>query len=186
MAQLFGLIRDSYSLREARAWKAIRMTDPYRAALAEAGRDVLGLFKSGPGRCTAMTAVYVWRLRDMIDAPVFMVAGDLHAGHERVFGTGEPIDGPEIFSCDSQSWNGHAWLVLGPMIADISICRTAFSPRSPPALARHFRATFSATAGLVAADATALADMALTYTPRYVLTEREITGLVPRDPAHFK
>lgn len=43
----------------------------------------------------------------------------------------------------------------------------------------------SATTGLVAADATALADMGLTYTLRYALTDREITGLVPREPAHF-
>ena len=162
------------------------MTDTYRTALAEAGRDVLHLFKSGPGRCTAMTAVYVWRLRDMIDAPVFMVAGDLHAGRERLFGTGEPIDGPGIFSRYNHSWDGHAWLVLGPMLADISICRTAFSPRSPPLLAHHFRAMFSATTGLVAADATALADMGLFYTPRYVLTDTEISGLVPREPAHFE
>lgn len=35
------------------------MTDTYRTALAEAGRDVLYLFESEPGRCTAMTAVYI-------------------------------------------------------------------------------------------------------------------------------
>ncbi|MFG1188444.1 hypothetical protein [Xanthobacter flavus] len=80
---------------------------------------MLHLFKSGPGRCTAMTAVYVWRLRDMIDALIFMVAGDLQVGRERVFGTGEPIDGPGVFSRNNQSWDGHAWLVLGTMVADI-------------------------------------------------------------------
>jgi hypothetical protein len=48
------------------------------------------------------------------------------------------------------------------MIADISICRTAFSHRSPPELALHFRATFSTTGGLVAADTIALADLGLT------------------------
>lgn len=36
-----------------------------------------------------MTAVYVWRLRDMIDAPIFMLAGDLQVGRERVFGRGK-------------------------------------------------------------------------------------------------
>jgi hypothetical protein len=39
----------------------------------------------------------------MIDATVFMVAGDLHAGHERVFGKGEAIDGPGILSRNNQS-----------------------------------------------------------------------------------
>lgn len=129
MAELFGLIRNAYSIREARTWKTLRMTDAYRAALADAGRDVLHLFKGGPGRCTAMTAVYVWRLRDMIDAPVFMAAGDLYAGRDRVFGTGLAIDGPGIFSRNNAAWDGHAWLVLGPMVADISIAARRSAPR---------------------------------------------------------
>ena len=34
------------------------MTDTYRTALAEAGCDVLYLFKTEPDRCKAMTAAY--------------------------------------------------------------------------------------------------------------------------------
>lgn len=178
---LFGLIRQSYSIEEARRWRDYRLSAEARETMSEAARDILYLFEPGPGRCTMMTATYVWRLRDMLKAPIFMAVGDLHAGGQRVYGTGQAIDGSALFSENNMSWDGHAWLVLGPWVADVSIFRTAFSPQSPPALADHFRRNFKGSEGLLAAGPQGLTEMGVAYVPRYILTDDEIARLIPRD-----
>ncbi len=35
------------------------------------------------------------------------------------------VDGKELFSESNLDWDGHAWVVYGDWLADVSVCRTA-------------------------------------------------------------
>lgn len=51
-------------------------------------------------------------------------------------------------------------------------------PKSHPVLAEHVRRTFGDKCGLLVASFVAAAHKGLRYTPQYVITDTQITGLV--------
>jgi hypothetical protein len=124
-----------------------------------------------------MSALYSCSLESATRAPVFVVAGSLFVGQTRVFGEDSEINGKERFSrCDS-SWDGHAWLVMGDYIADVSIFRTAYSRKSPPILAAHVLQKFGEDRGLFICRIDETVESGLFYVPQYVLSEDQIAGL---------
>ncbi len=173
-----GLIAESRGSEAASAYRAFKASEADLAVLADVGRKLLSIFpKDIPGACAIMSALYASRLEFETHVPVFVIAGSLFVGQTRVFGDDTVINGKERFSRSDSSWDGHAWLVMGHCIADASIFRTAYSPKSPPMLAAHVLRKFGKGKGLFIWPIEQIAELGLSYVPDYVLTEDQITGL---------
>jgi hypothetical protein len=167
----------SYSTEAAKAYSAFVLEESHRQALQEIGVEVLRAFKPVPGACVMMSAMYAARLKAVTGAPVHTVAGSLAVGREPVFGHGKSFDGRTVFSQSHPSWDGHAWVMLGDMIADVSLFRTAYSRKSPPLLAAHVRREFGEGRGLLIVRWGDAPKSGLRYSPQYVLTEVQVGAL---------
>jgi hypothetical protein len=123
-----------------------------------------------------MSAVYSLVLEKKSSPPAYVVAGQLWIGETRVFGEEAPIDG-QRFSQSNPSWDGHAWIICGDYLADIAICRTAYSNFSPPALAEHVKRQFGTGKGLLICKSHDVIKSGLGYVPQYVLTQGQVDAL---------
>lgn len=127
-----SLIAHSHTQAAADAYRSFTPDRGQLQALASVGVEVLRHFPPMPGACAVMSAVWVARWQQLENTPVYVVAGALLVGTERVFGDESvAIDGTSVFSKSDPSWEGHCWLAFGNYVADISIFRTAYSAYSP-------------------------------------------------------
>ena len=121
-----------------------------------------------------MYALYLEKL----NAPMgYVVVGSLYVGDARIFGEDGDVDGRDRFSRSDPSWDGHAWLVSGDWLADVSIFRTAYSRVSPPALAAHVVREFGTGRGLMLRKCKTVSESGLRYVPQYVLTREQVDAL---------
>lgn len=169
------LIRQSHSESAAAAYQAFVPTDAHIQQMQDTGREVLNCFPTLPGGCAVMSALYGAILQErMKGAVVHVVAGSLAVNGTAVFGSGAGnIDWNKVFGNSNASWDGHCWVMCGDWIADISLFRTAYSNKSPPALAQYVRREFGEGRGLLITKS----DQELRYEPHYVLTDAQITAL---------
>jgi hypothetical protein len=173
------LISKSFTPAEAEAYRAFTPDRSQLQALGSVGVEVLRHFPSMPGACALMSAVWAARWQELENAPVYVIAGALVVGTERVFGDERrAFDGALVFGKSEPSWDGHCWLAFGSYIADISIFRTSYSASSPPALARLVAEQYGRGRGLHICTPADAASVGLHYKPQYVLTDDQITGLV--------
>jgi|ERR1044072_6837141 hypothetical protein len=171
------LLAQSHSTAAAREHRAAHVTDETKAVLTAVGRELLAdLTESTPGACVMMSALYAQRLRSK-GVPAYVVAGTLSVQGVRVFGTDVPFDGKTAFSESNLDWDGHAWVVVGGHVADVSIFRTAYSKLSPPLLAEHVRGEFGLGRGLLLVAWRDAPKSGLYYAPRYVLTAAQVERL---------
>jgi hypothetical protein len=177
MADLKSLIADSFSADAAEAWARFVPNEAELRTLAETGRELLSMFPVMPAACVMMSAFYALRLEKVRAAPAYVVAGSLFAGEKRVFGEDRAINGRERFSQSDLSWDGHAWLVTGDLMADVSMFRTAYSKASPPVLAAHVIREFGAGKGLFICRIGDAIKSGLRYEPEYVLTQDQVDAL---------
>jgi hypothetical protein len=176
---LSELIASSHSPGAGEVYRKFSPNEEQRKALAEIGRDVLLHFPPMPAACAFMSAFYAARVQMSTDAPVYVVAGALSVGTTRIFGEHESSrDWAASFNESNLSWDGHCWITFGPLIADVSIFRTAYSENSPPALARYVRESFGTRRGLLICTHAESERLGFHYEPQYVLTEKQITGLI--------
>ncbi|MBS0528238.1 MAG: hypothetical protein JSS22_02445 [Proteobacteria bacterium] len=63
-------------------------------------------------------------------------AGSLYIGDKRVFGEDVRFDGKALLSESNLDWDGHAWIVYGDWLADVSVCCTA-DAGSPRILSKY-------------------------------------------------
>ncbi len=125
-----------------------------------------------------MSAMWAARWQLLERTPVYVVAGALLIGSERVFGDeNTPFDGRTIFSKSNPSWDGHCWLVFGSYLADISIFSIAYSADTPLVLAQHMVKRFGRGRGLLLSTSDNLDRVGLHYRPQYVLTDDQIAEL---------
>jgi hypothetical protein len=185
-SDLGALITRSHSAAVAEAYRAFDPNKTLLALLADTGKDVLSQFPWMPGGCAIMSAVYVARLQMFTDAPVFAVAGELSVGDVCIFGkeASEP-HWEAAFTTSDVSWDGHCWVAFGDYVADISIFRTAYSQVSPPLLARHIAERFGRGRGLLICRPSDFSQLGMSYRPRYVLKESQVTGLFLEAKAIF-
>jgi hypothetical protein len=179
------LVAASRSREEVRAYKAFAPTEEEKQLLAEVGREVLQNLPPQAGACALMSAIYAARLQDVGLNFVYVVAGTLRVLKRPVFGSDRPFDGSKVFSESNSDWDGHAWVMFGPYVADISIFRTARSSCSPPLLATHVRQEFGDGRGLLIVRWTDAPKSGLEYSPQYVLSDAQVTALVAGARAHF-
>ena len=179
------LIASCRSRKEAQAYKAFVPTKDDVGRLGEIGREVLQHLPPEAGACALMSAVYAARLQSVGLAPAYVAAGSLLVQGQRVFGDGRPFDGAKAFSESNSDWDGHAWVMFGPYVADVSIFRTAYSSQAPRLLAAHVRQEFGNGRGLLVVRWSDAPKSGLHYLSQYVLTESQVSGLVRGASARF-
>ncbi len=174
---LSRLIRQTHSQRAADAFETYVSTDADIETLSNVGRDVLLHLPPDPGACALMSAVYIMRLRRVTSAPTFMVAGTLAVDGTPVFGDGLKLE-EALFTVGNSSWDGHAWVMLGNYLADISLCRTAYSGSAHHKLKAYVERRLGVNRGLIISKWPGPAHEGLIYTPQYVLSDEEIERLL--------
>ena len=173
---LHSLIAASFSLAAADEWRQFEPVQDDCDKLASAGFEVLRAFPGrAPGACALMSAVFSVALENKVTRRGYVVAGSLYVGDTRVFGEDHALDGRARFSQSELSWDGHAWLVFGNLLADVSIFRTADSGKGPPVLSAHIHREFGSGRGLMICRTDDTGD--LRYVPEYVLTQDQVDAL---------
>ncbi len=172
------LITESFGLEAAEQWSRFTVGEGDKRKLVDSARKVLEIFPGRePGACCLMSAIYLLALEKMEGPPAYVVAGSLYVGDTCVFGEDGELDGKTRFSQSNLSWDGHAWIVCGDCLSDVSLFRTADGAKSPPALKVHVERKFGRGRGLYACKIERAIEDGLRYEPRYVLTQDQVDVL---------
>ncbi len=175
---LFSLIEASYSTTEAETAFSFHPSEHDVQILIDAGKAVLTLFPNVPGACALMTAMWVALIREKNKYPIYAIAGSLLINGIHVFGcTSSVTQMKEVFTCTNLDWDGHCWIIFGNLIGDISLFRTAYSDKSPPALKEKVISQFGEGHGLFVTPLDFPTELGIVYHPQYALTDDEITYL---------
>lgn len=150
------------------------LNDEQFAALVSVGHDVLRAFPRKAGACVMMGALYVGRLHHLGHASATLVGGALVVAGSPVFGNSSVGDALNT----DLDWGGHAWVLFGEYIADVSLVMTAYSPDAPKLLARHIAPRIKPTQRLYVAtpEAARRADQ-LDYRPQRIFSDAELDQL---------
>jgi hypothetical protein len=154
------------------------MSEADGAHLGKCAVQLLHAFPARPGTSVLMSAALAVQLERVLMTPAHVVAGTLVIEGEPVFGDRLPFDGPAIFGTSHSDWHGHAWVIIGPHVVDISLFRTAYSRLGPPRLAPHVDLVFGPGKGLYVDHWQRCRQRGLSYEPQYVLSEEEVTRLM--------
>lgn len=151
------------------------LTDAEVDALIAAGHDVLRVFPNTAGACVMMSALYVGKLHHLGHRDAQLIGGTLAIGDAIVFGRSGVSTN---FALSNLDWDGHAWILFGEYLADVSLVMTAYSDNAPKRVAEHVRTLRKPNQRLYIAtpDAASREDR-LTYTPQHRFTDDEITSL---------
>lgn len=151
------------------------LTDPEFESLVAVGQDVLRAFPNKAGACLMMSALYVGRLHDLGHHSARLVGGALAIGDEIVFGHSVITTS---FVTSNLDWDGHAWVMFGEYLADVSLVMTAYCKGAPPLVAQHMRACRKPNQRLcIFTPDAARRDDGLAYTPQHIFTNDEIAIL---------
>jgi hypothetical protein len=173
------LITASSGADAAEAWSKFKVGEADKLVLHEAAMKVLQVFPGRPpGQCALMSALYSVALAKLGPQPGYVVAGSLYIGDKRIFGEDGKFDGKRAFSETNLDWNGHAWIVYGDWLADVSVCRTA-DAGSPRILSEYIANGLGKGKGLLACRMAAMDPSGIRYVPQYVLTQDQV-GAVGR------
>src|SRR5262249_6205703 len=123
-----------------------------------------------------MSAAYIWALEKLGSHPAYLVAGDLYIGDKRIFGEDGVFDGKKFFSESNMDWNGHAWVVYGDWIAEVSILRTSRGGKLH-SVQSYVAKTFTPTTGLFCCQMDTMGGSKFRYMPEYVLPLEQVEGL---------
>ena len=167
------LIAASFTTTDAKAWRTFVPTSRQLDIVAKVGRDVLRHLRPIAAACVSMSVVYAAHLRRTAGIPSYVVAGSLRVGNVYVFGDGKAFDGRKVLSRSNSDWDGHAWVMVGNYLADVSIFRTVYSGKAHPVLTEHVRREFGDGHGLLICKHSAAPLSGLYYQPQYVLTEAQ-------------
>jgi hypothetical protein len=177
MDTLRRLIELSYSRDEADTFAEFRPSEIQKSELVAVGKSILSDCRPLAGSCMLMSALFAARLREITGAPAHVVAGGLSVAGEGIFGFRDPHRANQPFDVSDPSWDGHTWVMFGPLIADASLMRTARSPAAHPTLRLHVRRQFGERAALLIDNHRDVAELGLQFLPRHVLTNEEIDKL---------
>jgi hypothetical protein len=178
ITQLGKLVAAKHGWSTAKAFKAYEMSEADRAAITGCAVDLLKVFPTTPGACALMSAAFAVQLERFVNGPVQVIFGTLTVEGVPVFGDRSAIDAAALFSAGDLDWAGHAWVMIGPYIADISIFRTAYSRFGPAILSRHIDLKFGPNKGLYVDHWKRTRQVGLGYEPQYVLSADEVTRLM--------
>jgi hypothetical protein len=135
-----SLIANTFGAHAAEAWERFSGDHRHRSVLAAVGGEILQHFPPLPGTSIKLSALFAWRLEQVLPAPTYVIAGSLFIGGRQIFDAGDVDDVAKLAQADP-TWNGHAWAVSGNHLVDLSVFHRAHW-RFTPVLAAHVRRTF--------------------------------------------
>lgn len=180
--KLQQLIVRAYGAEEARRYANYRLHNVQ--IIGQTATDLMNLIEPREGACTLLSASWVAYLRDKYNIPAVAVAGDLW------------IDGAWIYRCGGTlptatkrkasdgkptvqhlRWNGHCWMEIDGLIADLSIFRTAYSRPPGSHLRTYIENTFGCGRGAFACPVLDL-PQGMKYRRRFVLADEQINAQI--------
>lgn len=174
---LGDLITASFDVASADTWSKFEVGEADKVLLHEGAMKVLRVFSGRiPGQCALMSALYSLALEKLGSHRGYVVAGSLYIGDKRIFGEDGVLDGKKVFSESNIEWNGHAWIVYGDWLADVSICRTA-DAGSPQLLSKYIAKEIGKGKGLLACRIASMDPAGIRYVPQYVLTQDQVDAV---------
>jgi hypothetical protein len=145
--------------------------------IAEAARGTLNSIPRAAGHCVMISAGFVAALRAS-DVPAVVILGDLLIDGKHVFHCYSNLPGPahegEIVDT---TWDGHAWVMIGESICDLSIFRTAYDMAQPNRLSDYILKYFGAGKGAFMCYPHQLPP-GMQFVPKFALTDDQIYGLL--------
>ncbi len=177
-SNLYAALALNYGEQVAADHAKFKLDQEARDHAATAIRHVLEFFPSVAGACMIMSAALASRIEIITSCPAYVVAGSLFIGDSRIFGADSQVDFDILFGRENLSWDGHAWVVFGDLLIDVSLFRTARARFCHPLLKQHVRSKFSRVVDALATPLSKIAETGFMYHPHYVLLHRQRAALV--------
>jgi len=149
-------------------------------AFAASAKVIMQTIPPSFGACAMLSAAWAAYLRDNHNIPAIVVAGDLKIGKARVFKckTNLPEFKGSTNTFINKNWVGHCWIEIDGYIGDLSIFRTAYSITGSSILKDFILNEFGYGRGALLSQYSEVEIKGMKYLPKYVLTERQINGLI--------
>lgn len=145
--------------------------------IAETAKKTLFSIPPMPGHCVMISAGFVAALRAS-GVTAVVILGDLLIDGKHVFRCYDNLPRPthddEIVDA---TWDGHAWVMIGESICDLSIFRTAYELAQPNRLSDYILRYFGAGKGAFMCYPHQLPP-GMQFVPKFALTDDQIYGLL--------
>jgi len=154
---IFSLTANSRSRDFARKLVRYRLSDAEWSVLAELATRYLTEFPVLPGACVIMSAGFTALINRHTNVPAVVAAGGLAVGGKSYYrprqaGMSGIVDQSRL------DWDGHAWVIAGNHVMDLSIFRTAFSGLGPSGLREDLAVRFGSGSGAFISKLDAMRD----------------------------
>lgn len=177
--RLRDVLKQTMSDKEVEAFFAYQLSSNDIEFLKETASYVFSKISYKEFNCAAMNALWVALIQDHSTIPAAPVCGSLSFGKKFIFKCLSQIQTPKVSMTKAELWDGHCWLELGAMIADISIGRTLAKDKNvDPQFKETWYNTFDSKGGLVIADTQVFNSCKIYYIPQYIMPTHLITGLI--------
>jgi hypothetical protein len=169
---VYSLTTKSQSQEFARHLVRYRLSGTEWTTLAELATRYLSQFPVLPGACVIMSAGFSALVSRQTKVPAVVAAGGLAVGGKTYYRPRQSCLS-EIFDQSRLDWNGHAWVIAGDHIMDLSIFRTAYSGLGPKGLQEDLTTRFGSGSGVFISKPETMRDEGMHYKPLYVLTREQ-------------
>lgn len=144
--------------------------------IAETATRTLASIPRAAGHCVMIIAGFVAALRAS-DVPAVVILGDLLIDGKHVFRCYDNLPRPTHDEIIDTTWDGHAWVMIGESICDLSIFRTAYELAQPNRLSDYILKYFGAGKGAFMCYPNQLPP-GMEFVPKFALTDDQIYGLL--------
>lgn len=145
--------------------------------ITDAAKGTLFSIPPMPGHCVMISAGFVAALRASSVTAV-VILGDLLINGKYVFRCYNNLPSPtrddELVDA---SWDGHAWVMIGDCLCDLSIFRTAYGLSQPNHLSSYILEHFGTGKGAFMCYPHQLPP-GMQFVPKFALTDDQICGLL--------
>lgn len=156
-------------------YAAYQITSP--DVIVETARRTLVSISPAFGSCVMISAGFVAALKSQ-GVPAVVILGDLLIDGDYAFKCrgnipGATYDGEVV----NATWDGHAWVLIGDVICDLSIFRTAYAIQQPSRLKAFITRHFGAGKGALMCAPDSLPP-GMEFVPQFALKDDQIFGLL--------
>jgi hypothetical protein len=162
-----------------RSWDAARdvvrhpLAGDERDELAALAIEYLSIFPVLTGVCVVMSAGFSAWLKVRTSIPALVVVGSLTIGSTTYFHPHEPETLGRVFDETRTDFDGHAWVLAGDHIVDLSIFRTAYSGLGPVGLQAAVMTRFGEGQGVFISRPRTMRAEGFVYDAYYVLSDAQ-------------
>lgn len=145
--------------------------------ITETAKSTLFSIPPMPGHCVMISAGFVAALRAS-GVTAVVILGDLLINGRHAFRCYNNLPSPthddELVNA---SWDGHAWVMIGDCLCDLSIFRTAYGLQQPNHLSAYILEYFGTGKGAFMSYPHQM-PIGMEFVPRFALNDHQIYGLL--------